>query len=144
MKPIPGHHYPRFHPTATSKSYYPSDHGFIGGSAYESSIHFDHHPPSHTTHHVIEKNSKALSLKDLFDIALTALAFLSFGLFILQVLLCLTMKKQSAGMVMMPGGGGGGDGDGDGELGKRTKRAIDRAFDDDVRKFFTLSFSKVF
>lgn len=32
-----------------------------------------------------------MGLKDLFDIALTTLAFLSFGMFILQVIMCVTM-----------------------------------------------------
>lgn len=126
------------HPStiANSKSYYPTgDHGFVGGSAYESSIHFDHHHHPTHTHHVIEKPSKALGLKDLFDIALTALAFLSFGLFILQVLMCLTIKKGSvsAGMMMMPGMMNGNGGDGDAELGKRTKREAER-FGEDVRR----------
>lgn len=35
-----------------------------------------------------------MGLKDLFDIALTTLAFLSFGMFILQVIMCVTMVKQ--------------------------------------------------
>lgn len=34
------------------------------------------------------EDKKSLGLKDLFDIALTTLAFLSFGMFILQVLMC--------------------------------------------------------
>ncbi|XP_037027671.1 uncharacterized protein LOC119068245 [Bradysia coprophila] len=58
-----------------------------------------------------DKGSKEMGLKDLFDIALTTLAFLSFGMFILQVLMCITMTKPDTGMMMMPmtdmGGGGG-------------------------------------
>lgn len=42
---------------------------------------------SHESH----SSSKEMGLKDLFDIALTTLAFLSFGMFILQVLMCVTM-----------------------------------------------------
>jgi hypothetical protein len=44
---------------------------------------------------------KGLGLKDLFEIALTALAFLSFGMFILQVIMCITMTKND-NMLMMP------------------------------------------
>ncbi len=43
-----------------------------------------------------DKGSKEMGLKDLFDIALTTLAFLSFGMFILQVLMCITMVNQEA------------------------------------------------
>lgn len=32
-----------------------------------------------------------MTLRDIFDIALTTLAFLSFGMFVLQVLMCITM-----------------------------------------------------
>lgn len=41
-----------------------------------------------------KEQSKEMSLKDLFDIALTTLAFLSFGMFILQVLMCITMVSR--------------------------------------------------
>lgn len=44
-----------------------------------------------TGHDEGKDHSKEMSLKDLFDIALTTLAFLSFGMFILQVLMCITM-----------------------------------------------------
>lgn len=35
--------------------------------------------------------SKEMGLKDIFEIALTTLAFLSFGMFVLHVLMCITM-----------------------------------------------------
>lgn len=41
-----------------------------------------------------------ITIKDLFDIALTALAFLSFGMFAIQVIMCLTMSKGSNDMMM--------------------------------------------
>lgn len=44
-----------------------------------------------TGHDEGKDHLKEMSLKDLFDIALTTLAFLSFGMFILQVLMCITM-----------------------------------------------------
>lgn len=40
-----------------------------------------------------EASSKDISIKDITDIALTTLSFLSFGMFILQVLTCLTAVK---------------------------------------------------
>lgn len=45
---------------------------------------------------------KSIGLKDLFDIALTTLAFLSFGMFIIQVLMCITMAKSDSNSVMLP------------------------------------------
>ncbi|XP_052862932.1 uncharacterized protein LOC128269488 [Anopheles cruzii] len=44
----------------------------------------------------------SVGLKDLFDIALTTLAFLSFGMFILQVIMCITMTKPETGMMILP------------------------------------------
>lgn len=41
-----------------------------------------------------DKGSKEMGLKDFFDIALTTLAFLSFGMFTLQVLMCITMVMR--------------------------------------------------
>lgn len=38
-----------------------------------------------------KSSSKEMTLRDIFDIALTTLAFLSFGMFLLQVLMCITM-----------------------------------------------------
>lgn len=40
-------------------------------------------------------------MKDIFDIALTTLAFLSFGMFVLQVLMCITMTKTDNNMMML-------------------------------------------
>lgn len=38
-----------------------------------------------------KSSSKEMTLRDIFDIALTTLAFLSFGMFILQVIMCITV-----------------------------------------------------
>lgn len=43
-----------------------------------------------------------IGIKDLFDIALTALAFLSFGMFVIQVIICIAMSKGSESSVMLP------------------------------------------
>lgn len=47
---------------------------------------------------------KELGFKEIVDVALTTLAFLSFGMFFLQVILCITMNKEdsSSTMMMMP------------------------------------------
>lgn len=45
---------------------------------------------------------KSIGIKDLFDIALTTLAFLSFGMFIIQVIMCITMAKGQDSSVMLP------------------------------------------
>jgi len=52
----------------------------------------DHTEPEHSNAvSQPTKQIKEISLKDITDIALTTLAFLSFGMFILQVLMCITM-----------------------------------------------------
>ncbi|KAL5283615.1 CSNK2A2.2 family protein [Megaselia abdita] len=46
---------------------------------------------------------KELGFKEIVDIALTTLAFLTFGMFFLQVILCITMNKDDGNtMMMMP------------------------------------------
>uniref|UniRef100_A0A182RVU6 Uncharacterized protein n=1 Tax=Anopheles funestus TaxID=62324 RepID=A0A182RVU6_ANOFN len=82
--------------------------GLLQGEAdgYEASrgdygYHHHHHTP------VVEYEEKAvdkslLGLKDLFDIALTTLAYLSFGMFILQVIMCITMTKSDSNMMILP------------------------------------------
>lgn len=45
---------------------------------------------------------KSIGLRDLFDIALTTLAFLSFGMFIIQVIMCIIMTKHADQSVMLP------------------------------------------
>ncbi|XP_053664678.1 uncharacterized protein LOC128713797 [Anopheles marshallii] len=80
--------------------------GEADGGGYEASrgdyaYHHHHHAP------VVEYEEKAvdkslLGLKDLFDIALTTLAYLSFGMFILQVIMCITMTKSDSNMMILP------------------------------------------
>lgn len=59
-------------------------------------------------HYEIHDSSekKELGFKEIVDIALATLAFLSFGMFFLQVILCITMNKEdsSSTMMMMPMG----------------------------------------
>lgn len=52
-----------------------------------------HHPAAvpHVVEEYSDHGSHGLGLADLFDISLTGIAFLSFGMFILQVLMCITM-----------------------------------------------------
>lgn len=50
--------------------------------------------PHHVHFHQINEDKTSgsgLSLPDVFDVSLTALAFLSFGIFILQVIMCISM-----------------------------------------------------
>uniref|UniRef100_A0A182PTU7 Uncharacterized protein n=1 Tax=Anopheles epiroticus TaxID=199890 RepID=A0A182PTU7_9DIPT len=82
--------------------------GLLQGEAdggYEASrgdyAYHHHHAP------VVEYEEKTvdkslLGLKDLFDIALTTLAYLSFGMFILQVIMCITMTKSDSSMMILP------------------------------------------
>ncbi|XP_023169717.1 uncharacterized protein LOC111598615 [Drosophila hydei] len=62
-----------------------------------------HHPPPESANAMSQptKQIKEISLKDITDIALTTLAFLSFGMFILQVLMCITMSKEDSNNLMM-------------------------------------------
>ena len=54
-----------------------------------------YHHSSPQVHDVHEEygveHSHGLGLADLFEISLTGIAFLSFGMFVLQVLMCITM-----------------------------------------------------
>lgn len=60
---------------------------------YEHSSHGGEH---HFETQQYDKGSfKEMGLRDLFDIALTTLAFLSFGMFLLQVLMCVTMVSTT-------------------------------------------------
>ncbi|KAJ8963055.1 hypothetical protein NQ318_018519 [Aromia moschata] len=84
-----------------------------GHSAYGGlhAIHEHEHvyhtyPPKYQGHHEEGYNSKEHDLVDLFDIALTALAFLSFGMFIVHVIMCISAAHQdattTAASMMMP------------------------------------------
>ncbi|XP_075972065.1 uncharacterized protein LOC142973915 [Anticarsia gemmatalis] len=70
-----------------------------------------YHHPSAQSHHIVEeytveRDSHSLGLADLFDISLTGIAFLSFGMFILQVLMCITMNPQQPQVMQMVDNGG--------------------------------------
>ncbi|XP_038220077.1 uncharacterized protein LOC119838282 [Zerene cesonia] len=58
--------------------------------------HVEHHEEYH-----VEKESHGLTISDLFDISLTGIAFLSFGMFVLQVLMCITMNDQQPQVMQM-------------------------------------------
>lgn len=67
---------------------------------------------------------KPVNLKDIFEIALTTLAFLSFGMFIVQVIMCISMAKNSEMMLPMEVTGDGGEVEA-AELEVRVKRSVD-------------------
>lgn len=73
----------------------------IAGGGYEYSMPPPpppvYHPPAHVHEEYVhvEKESHGLGLSELFDISLTGIAFLSFGMFVLQVLMCITMVSNS-------------------------------------------------
>lgn len=52
-------------------------------------------PPKYHGQHESSYGGKDHDLSDLFDIALTALAFLSFGLFIVHVVMCISAAVSS-------------------------------------------------
>lgn len=83
---------------------------------------------------------KSIGLKDLFDIALTTLAFLSFGMFIIQVIMCILMAKHGDNSVMLPMEMATGEGQEveTAELEVRIKRAIED-FDPNVRQINEIS-----
>lgn len=62
-------------------------------------------PQHHHLHHEY-KSSKSLGLKEIFEIALTTLAFLAFGMFMLQVIMCVTMDHSGIDMVTPMEGAG--------------------------------------
>ena len=57
---------------------------------YSAPIYHDHEEEYHKPYYKGKGNE--LSIKDFFEIALTALAFLAFGLFIIQLLMNATVK----------------------------------------------------
>lgn len=57
--------------------------------------HIPEQPPKyHVYHEESHSSSKEHDLSDLFEIALTALAYLSFGLFIIHVCMCISMAVR--------------------------------------------------
>ncbi|XP_044757834.1 uncharacterized protein LOC123315988 [Coccinella septempunctata] len=133
-----GYPHPHPHPSSSGAGYFggSSFGGHSGGGSYGGGHHpIIHeqviHVPKH--HHHVKYVDKKEGLTELFEIALTALAFLSFGMFIVHVVMCISMTTNTtttAMGMMMPtntgntesstsgmdqGGGGelpGGEGDG--------------------------------
>ncbi|CAD0197509.1 unnamed protein product [Chrysodeixis includens] len=64
-----------------------------------------HHSSGQQAHvveeYAVDRDSHGLGLADLFDISLTGIAFLSFGMFVLQVLMCITMNPQQPQVMQM-------------------------------------------
>lgn len=65
---------------------------------YHQSKPRDHHTAE--DEYVVERESHGLGLADLFDVSLTGIAFLSFGMFVLQVLMCITTVSSSSNLLM--------------------------------------------
>lgn len=71
---------------------------------YQSVEHVHVHPPPdddnyehdhHESVHYSQGKGHELNIKDFFEIALTALAFLAFGLFVIQLLMNITVRKNN-------------------------------------------------
>ncbi|CAG9560018.1 unnamed protein product [Danaus chrysippus] len=60
-----------------------------------------HHPHEVHEEYGVERESHGLGIAELFDISLTGIAFLSFGMFILQVLMCITMNHPQPQVMQM-------------------------------------------
>jgi hypothetical protein len=99
-----------------------------GPTAPQSQGSYSYHQPQPVYHPAPAPSAmKSIGIKDLFDIALTTLAFLSFGMFIVQVLICLTMTRgndQNSVMLPMEMTADGAEVE-TGELEVRVKRAIE-------------------
>ncbi|KAG7190974.1 hypothetical protein KM043_007023 [Ampulex compressa] len=84
-------HHTEFFPAIHEEHYYPA------------SYHHEHEEEYHRPHYPKAK-AHELSIRDFFEIALTALAFLAFGLFIIQLLMNATSNMNATTpMVMMDG-----------------------------------------
>lgn len=82
---------------------------------------------------------KTVNLKDIFEIALTTLAFLSFGMFIVQVIMCISMAKSNENSVMLPMEMTADGGEVEAaELEVRVKRSVDR-YDPNIRQINEIS-----
>ncbi|XP_021202279.3 uncharacterized protein LOC110384856 [Bombyx mori] len=71
-------------------------------------MHHQSKPRDHHTaedEYVVERESHGLGLADLFDVSLTGIAFLSFGMFVLQVLMCITTNPQQPPVMQIDNGG---------------------------------------
>lgn len=87
IKPILGVcNFLKFNRILGHSAYGSSGHGGGGYDFTPQHIHYHHEEPEEDN----GKGHKDLALSDLFEIALTAIAFLSFGCFILEVIMCIT------------------------------------------------------
>lgn len=103
--------WPRARPSATSGHHHwellegETERGYARGDTLHTYPLQHHWPPYEPQESRLTKAAPgggSVGLKDLFDIALTTLAFLSFGMFILQVIMCITMTKGETGMMVLP------------------------------------------
>ncbi|XP_052749356.1 uncharacterized protein LOC113515623 [Galleria mellonella] len=62
-----------------------------------------HHPPPqvHVEDTSEEREKHGLGISELFEISLTGIAFLSFAMFVLQVLMCITMNPEQPQIMQM-------------------------------------------
>ncbi|KAJ8976804.1 hypothetical protein NQ317_018463 [Molorchus minor] len=74
-------------------------------AVHEQEHAYHSYPPKYQGHHEESYSSKEHDLADLFDVALTALAFLSFGMFIVHIIMCISAAHKStttSANMMMP------------------------------------------
>ncbi|RVE51925.1 hypothetical protein evm_003391 [Chilo suppressalis] len=102
---LPRERYQVYEPGDAEQDVYPEVSKYSGG--YEYSMPppppplFQHPTSQEHEQYVVEKDSQGLGISELFDISLTGIAFLSFGMFVLQVLMCITMHPQQAQVMQM-------------------------------------------
>ncbi|KAL7028433.1 hypothetical protein ACKWTF_005828 [Chironomus riparius] len=100
----------------------------------ETYSHVNYHPspPIYSGGHEM----KVVNIKDVFEIALTTLAFLSFGMFIVQVIMCISMAKNNEMLMPMEVTG---EGEVEAaELEVRVKRSVDH-FDPNIQQVNEIS-----
>ncbi|XP_053678667.1 uncharacterized protein LOC128729044 [Anopheles nili] len=86
---------------------YKQHRGLLQGEVSRHDISRGDHPLQQHHNSLLEFEDKTseknlLKLQDLFEIALTTLAYLSFGMFILQVIMCITMTKTDSSVMILP------------------------------------------
>ncbi|XP_071055701.1 uncharacterized protein [Onthophagus taurus] len=84
-----------------SLSYYPST---LNGNSNYGTVSVHSYDSNHANQNYSPKYNKEKDVTDLFDIALTALAYLSFGMFIVHVVMCIAAVTNNTTTVvtMMP------------------------------------------
>lgn len=70
--------------THTSADWFDSWPGYHYGPTAQQDYSYGHYQTQPAPYHPMSTGMKSIGIKDLFDIALTSLAFLSFGMFIIQ------------------------------------------------------------